>query len=153
MPAAPTVPADRAPHGRSVREVLRLGDRRGLTMLGAVCVLLLLGAVGGIYDGVTGAGLRGAFAVGFVAGCVLVAATVHREDLRAVVFLPPLAYLTLGVLSAIGNRSTGAGSGVAREGLELANAVLLSAPTLVTGTLLGAGVVALRALRARRRRG
>lgn len=143
---------DRAPRERPGRLAgLRLGDHRGLTMLGAVGVLLLLGAVGGVYDGVTGAGLRNAFAVCFVAGCVLVAATVHREDLRAVVFLPPLAYLALGVLSATANPSTGAGSGLAREGLELANAVLLSAPALVAGTLVGAGVVGLRALAARRR--
>ena len=129
---------------------MHVGDRRGLTATGAVALALLLGMLGGAYDVITGPGLRTVFAVCFIAGCVAASATVHREDLRAAVVMPPLVYVALAFVGAAVERSGDPGSFVTRQGIELANALVLGAPVLMTATVLSLVVAAVRALRARR---
>lgn len=125
-----------------------MADRRGLTATGGVAALLLFGLAGGAYDVLTGQGLREVFAVSFVAGCLVAALTVHREDLVAVVVMPPLVYVVLVLLGGAVDGMAGAGSFLTRQVLELVNALILGAPVLMIGT----GVALLVAL-ARRLRG
>lgn len=113
---------------------LSLGDRRGLTATGGVLVALLVGLAGGAVDVLTGRGLREAFAVAFVTGCVLAAIAVHHEDLFATVVMPPLVYAVLALIAVLVDRTAGAGSFVMRQAVELVNAVVLGAPVLMAGT-------------------
>lgn len=130
-----------------LRAALRVGDRRGLTATGAVALGLGLGAAGGLYDVLTGPGLRAVFAVCFVIGSALAAATVHREDLRAAVVMPPLVYVTLAFIGGVVERAGEPGSFITQQGLELANALFVGAPVLLVATLLALLVAAFRALR------
>jgi hypothetical protein len=111
-----------------------VGDRRGLTATGAVVLALALGVAGGAVDVMTGSGLRTVFAVCFVAGCVLAALTVHREDLVAAVVMPPLVYVVLAVLAGLVERSSASGSFLVQQVLELASALVLGAPVLMAAT-------------------
>jgi len=133
--------------GRRWRGLDALADRRGLTALGAVAVALTLGVVGGAWDVATGPGLRQVFAACFVVGCGLAALTVHREDVRAAVVMPPLVYLALAVLGGVVERAGTSGSFVEQQALELANALVLGAPVLISATavalLVGVGRVVL----------
>lgn len=133
-----------------LRDAVHVGDRRGLTATGAVALALLLGMVGGAYDVVTGPGLRTVFAVCFVTGCVAAAATVHREDLRAAVVMPPLVYVALALLGSAAERAGEPGSFVTQQALELVNALVLGAPVLMTATALALLVAVARYLRGRR---
>ena len=123
----------RLPAGASI------GDRRGLTATGAVVVALVLGLAGGAVDVLTGSGLREVFAVGFVTGCVLAALTVHREDLVAVVVMPPLVYAVLVLSGGAVEKTATSGSFLSRQVIELANALILGAPVLMAAT--GAALV------------
>ena len=136
--------------GRPARGAL-LGDRRGLSVTGAVVQVLLLGGAGAAYDVVLGSGLELGFAVGFIAGCALAARLVRREALMAVVVLPPLVYV---VLAVAGNAADGAGAAsgfLSDQALALRDAVVLGAPVLVGGTLAAAVLAGLRALAGRSR--
>lgn len=128
---------------------ISLGDRRGLTATGAVAALLLFGLAGGTYDVLTGQGLREVFAVSFVAGCLVAALTVHREDLVAVVVMPPLVYVVLVLLGGAVDGLAGAGSFLTRQVLELVNALILGAPALMLGTGVALLVAVARWLRGR----
>jgi hypothetical protein len=134
-------------HGHPLPSV---GDRRGLTATGAVALALLLGLAGGAVDVLTGTGLREVFAIGFVSGCLLAALTVHREDLLATVVMPPLVYVVLALVAGAVERTTGTGSVLTQQALELANSLVLGAPVLMAATL-GALVVAVVRWSARRR--
>lgn len=127
-----------------------VGDRRGLTATGAVASALLLGGLGAAVDIVTGPGLREVFAVSFVSGCVLAAATVHREDLVASVVMPPLVYLVLALLAGAVEGAAGSGSFLTQQALELANALVLGAPVLMAATLAALVVAVARWARGRR---
>lgn len=129
---------DAAPngHGRSLPAGAHVGDRRGLTALGAVTVALALGLAGGLYDVVTGPGLRTVFAACFVLGCGLAALTVHREDLRAAVVMPPLAYVVLAFLGGVVERTGASGSFLSRQALEMVDALIVNAPVLISATAL-----------------
>jgi hypothetical protein len=122
-----------------------------LTALGAVLVVFVLGAVGGGYDLASGMGLRTVFAVCFVAGCAFAALTAHREDLRAVVVMPPLVYLALAVGAGLMQHPTG-GSITSQQAIALVNGVVLGAPGLLVGTALAALLAGVRALRSPGRR-
>ena len=126
-----------------------LADRRGLTAAGGVVLSLLVGVAGAAFDVLTGSGLRTGFAIGFVAGCVLTALTVHREDLRAAVVMPPLIYVTLSVVIGALARTQNTGSFVLQQAIELVNAVVLGAPVLLLGTAAAALLAGLRWLGAR----
>jgi hypothetical protein len=123
-----------------------VGDKRGLTALGAVTVALGLGMLGGAVDVVTGSGLRTVFAVCFVVGCGLAALLVHREDLRAAVVMPPLVYVALALLAGAVERAGDPGSFVGRQALELVNALVLGAPVLLTATAVAVVVALARAV-------
>ncbi|MCA1710413.1 MAG: hypothetical protein LC789_01750 [Actinobacteria bacterium] len=146
-PAAGPAEVDRAgaPHGAHVI------DRRGLTAAGAVAVALLLGAAGGLVDVLTGPGLRTVFAICFVAGCALAALVVHREDLLAAVVMPPLVYVVLALLAGAFSEATAAGSLLTRQALELASALVLGAPVLLTATAVALVIALARAISGRRR--
>ncbi len=135
-------PGHPLPAGASV------GDRRGLTATGAVALALALGVIGGAFDVLTGPGLREVFAISFVAGCVLAAVTVHREDLLTAVIMPPLVYVVLVLLGGAVERTASSRSFVVQQAIELVNALLLGAPVL----LLATGLALLVAV-VRRRRG
>lgn len=139
-----------APAARTTpRDLVHVGDRRGLTATGAVALALLLGVAGGAYDVVTGPGLGTVFGVFFVAGCVAAAAAVHREDLGAAVVMPPLVYVALALLAGAVERAGDPGSFVTRQALELAHALVLGAPVLLTATALALLVAGARWLHAR----
>lgn len=130
--------------GHSLHGTPSVGDRRGLTATGAVAVALALGLIGGAIDVFTGPGLREVFAVCFVAGCVLAALTVHREDLFAAVVMPPLVYVVLALLGGAVERTAGPGSFLTQQALELVNALVLGAPVLLTATGASLAVAVVR---------
>jgi hypothetical protein len=113
---------------------VHVADRRGLTALGAVSVALVLGALGGLVDVLTGPGLRTAFAICFVVGCAFAALRVHREDLVAAVVMPPLVYVVLALLAGAFSKTAAAGGWLTRNALELATSLVLGAPVLLTAT-------------------
>ncbi len=126
-------------------------DRRGLTAAGAVLLALVLGAAGATVDLSTGRGLRTAFAVCFIAGCALAALFVHREDLKAVVVMPPLLHAVLaGLTSALG-RTARASSGLKGRALEAVVTLVLGAPILLAATGAVLLIAVVRALAWRRR--
>lgn len=132
-----------APHRPGV------ADRRGLTAAGAVTLALLLGGVGGAVDVATGRGFRAVFAICFVLGCALAALLVHREDLKAAVVMPPLLYVVLALVAGAVGSSGGNNSLVARETLELVQALVIGAPVLFTATGAASVVALVRWLRRR----
>ncbi|HWG93150.1 MAG TPA: DUF6542 domain-containing protein [Mycobacteriales bacterium] len=119
-----------------------LVDRRGLTACGATALALLLGTLGGVVDAVRGGGLGTAFGVCFVLGCGAAALAAHREDLRAAVVMPPLAYVVLALGAGAVDGVRLPGSLPTRSALELVNALALGAPVVISATAL-ALVVAL----------
>ena len=123
---------------RPVREpgglMSALADRRGLTGAGAVVTALVLGAVGGAVDLATGRGLGLWFAVAFVAGCALATLGVHRDQLAVAVVMPPLVYVVLAFAGGAVEGVTASGSLLTRQVVELADAVILGAPVLLTAT-------------------
>lgn len=131
--------APHPPHGSSLTAAASVGDRRGLTATGAVAVALTLGIAGGAIDVLTGPGLREAFAVCFVTGCLLAALLVHREDLVAAVVMPPLVYVVLALIGGAVERTATSGSFLTQQALELVNALVLGAPVLMAAT--GAALV------------
>lgn len=126
-----------------------MGDRRGLTATGAVTVALAFGLIGGAIDVLTGPGLRTAFAVCFILGCGIAAATVHREDLVAAVVMPPLVYVVLALLAGALQETEVAGSFLTRQAVELASALVLDAPVLLAATTLALLIAAVRSRRSR----
>ena len=141
---APPPPSGHSSSGVSV------GDRRGLTATGAVALALLLGLIGGAVDVLTGPGLREVFAVSFVTGSVLAALTVHREDLVAAVVMPPLVYVVLAFIAGVVERTSGGGSFLTQQALQLANALVLGAPVLMIATLAALVVAVVRRVSGRR---
>lgn len=148
-PGADVTIADTAEQHHSAASV---GDRRGLTAVGAVAIALVLGLAGGAYDVLTGSGLRLVFAVAFIAGCALAALLVHSEDLLAAVIMPPLVYLVLAFVGGVVERSGQSGSFLAQQALEMANSLILDAPVLLTATAVALVVAGARAMLGRRRR-
>lgn len=122
----------------------RIADRRGLTAAGAAVVMLLLGAIGGLFDVLTGQGLRTVFAVFFVLGCAVATLAVHREHLRPVIVMPPLVYAALALTASAVEGWSGGGSFLQGQLLELTNAIVLGAPVLVFGFLTTLLIAVLR---------
>ena len=135
--------------GRPAR-ARRWGDRRGLTVLGALVLYLVVGLTAAAFDVRTGSGLRLVFGVAFIVVCALTAALVHREDLRAAVVVPPLAYVVLALIGSARESQASRGSVLSQQALEVLNALVLGAPVLVAGTLAALLVVLVRAVRRRR---
>jgi hypothetical protein len=101
---------------------------------------LVFGLAGGGYDLLNGAGVGTVFAICFVAGCVLAALLVHREDLGAAVVMPPLVYVALALATGA-VEPTGGGSFALRGAVEVLNAIVLGAPVLI-GATAAAGLIA-----------
>jgi hypothetical protein len=97
----------------------------------------------------TGRGLRTVFAVLFVIGCALAALLVHREDLKAVIVMPPLVYCVLALVGAAIGQTQVAGSWIKTQGLELVSALITGAPVLYTATGAALVIALVRARRAR----
>jgi len=126
-------------------------DRRGLTATGAVAVALVLGALGGFIDVMTGPGLRTVFAVCFIAGCAIAALRVHREDLLAAVIMPPLVYVVIAFGAGAFSHTGAAGGWLTRQALELATSLVLGAPVLLGATALSFVIAVVRGVTGRRR--
>ena len=122
------------PQGRTARTSGRIADRRGLTAAGAVVLILLVGLAGGTFDMLTGDGPRVVAAVSFIVGCALATLLVHREDLKAVVVLPPLLFVALLFASGIARLATGSRTKFTHTVLETVSAVVLDAPVLMIAT-------------------
>ncbi|HVE99369.1 MAG TPA: DUF6542 domain-containing protein [Mycobacteriales bacterium] len=133
-----------APHQLHVPAGAHVGDERGLTATGAVAVAVGAGLAGATIDVLTGSGLRTVFAVLFVLGCAIAAYKVHREDLLAAVVIPPLAYVALAFMAALGRASGVGGSFITQQILELFAALVLGAPALLTATGAAGAVAGLR---------
>lgn len=135
----------------------RLGDARGLTALGVVLCAFVLGLTGVVVDVATGTGLRTAFAICFVLGCVTAAAVVHHEDLMAVVVMPPLLFVVLAALASILDRGGGVDSWLTRRVFDVVTTMVTGAPVLLWSVVatLAVSIVrfALYRVSIRRRRG
>jgi cation transporter-like permease len=129
---------------------VHVADKRGLTAVGAVTVALVLGALGGLIDVLTGPGLRTVFAICFIAGCAFAALKVHREDLRATVVMPPLVYVALALVAGAFTQTAAVGGWMTRQALELATSLVLGAPVLLTATGLAFAIAVVRAFLSRR---
>lgn len=113
----------------------------GLPASGAIALALGAGIGGGAVDVLTGSGLRAAFAVSFVLGCLLAAALVRRESLLAAVVTPPLAYVALALAAAALQGDGSSTSWLMKQIFELLTALITGAPVLIAATV-GAVVVA-----------
>jgi hypothetical protein len=123
-----------APPLATRRSPLRLGDRSGLTAFGAVVLVMLLGGLAGAMDLLTGTGLGLIFGIGFVLGCTLAALAVHSEDLRAMAVMPPLLYVALTLAGGAVEPRTATSGFLERQLVELASALVFSAPVLFLAT-------------------
>lgn len=127
---------------------LRLIDRRGLTGLGAVSLVVLFAAIAGAYDGHrAGNGLGLVFGVVFVLGCLAAALVAHTEDMGAIAILPPLAYV-VGALACAAFRPSVLGVPFTSQlRNELLIAMLLGAPALFVAEAVTLVTTGLRGLR------
>ncbi|MDX6221360.1 MAG: hypothetical protein QOD91_414 [Frankiales bacterium] len=128
---------------------LRLADKRGLTGLGAVSLVVLVAAIAGAFDGHrAGNGLGWVFGITFVLCCLAAALLAHTEDMGAVAILPPLAFV-VGALACAAFRPSVAGvSFTAQLRTEVLIAMLIGAPSLFVAeamTLLTTGLRGMRA--------
>ena len=126
-------------------------DSRGLTAVGAVAVALVVGAAGALIDVFRGEGLSTVFAVCFIGGCAWAALKVHREDLVAVVVMPPLVYVAIALLADAFSNTTATGGWVTRQVLELVTSLVLGAPVLLSASALTLAIAVIRGRRARSR--
>ncbi|MCW2499781.1 MAG: hypothetical protein JWN87_1457 [Frankiales bacterium] len=143
-------PLEDAPHHPHLPAGAHVGDRRGLTAAGAVTLVIALGFLGAFIDVNTGRGLRTVFALCFVLGSALAALLVHREDLRAVIVMPPLTYCVLALIGAGIGQTQAAGSWIKTQGLELVSALITGAPVLYAATGAALAIALVRARRGRR---
>jgi hypothetical protein len=129
---------------------LRLGDKRGLTGLGAVSLVVLFAAVAGAIDGHrAGNGLGLVFGVVFVLGCLVAALVAHTEDMGAIAILPPLAFV-VGALACAAFRPSVVGVPFASQMRnEVLIAMLLGAPALFVAEAVTLVTTGLRGLRYR----
>lgn len=117
---------------------------------GAVAVALGAGLAGGLYDVLTGPGLRTAFAVSLVVGCGVGALLVRRRDLRVAVVMPPLVYGAVALVSVAAQGTSASGSWVVRQALALVTALVLEAPALLVATGVALLIALARGLGRRR---
>jgi hypothetical protein len=87
-----------------------------------------------------------------VAGCALAALLVHREDLKAVVVMPPLLHAAIAVLTSALGRTARSSSGLKGHALEAVVTLVLGAPILIAATGVAVLIALARTLVARRRR-
>lgn len=145
-------PPGRGLRGRSgtgVPPSLFTGSRRGLTALGTALVVLVVGGIGAAIDSFVFGSLHYAFAVLFVAACVLVAIRVHTDDLLGVAIMPPLIYALITIGAGYLDPSAGDGSsGLRNKAIDVGTEMILHAPVLLTAFVLVAAIALLRGRRA-----
>ncbi|MCW2605752.1 MAG: hypothetical protein JWO60_445 [Frankiales bacterium] len=117
---------------------------------GAVAVALGAGLAGGLYDVLTGPGLRLAFAISFVVGCAVGALLVRRRDLLVAVVMPPLVYVAVALVAVAVQGTSAPGSWVVRQALDLFTALVLQAPALMAATGVALVIALARGLGRRR---
>jgi hypothetical protein len=147
----PLTPSPRAPRpAQASRPRLRLADRRGLTGLGAVALVLVVAAIAGAIDGQrSGDGLGWIFGVTFVICCVAAALMAHPEDMGAVAILPPLAFLVGAFACAAFRPGVADVSFTHKVVNELLIALLIGAPSLFVAEAFTLVTTGLRGLRHR----
>jgi hypothetical protein len=132
------------------RSSLKLADRRGLTGLGAVSLVLFFAAVSGAIDGHrSGNGLSWVFGITFVLCCVAAALVAHTEDMGAIAILPPLAFLVGALACAAFRPSVSGVSFTAQVRTEVLIAMLIGAPSLFIAEALTLITTGLRGMRAK----
>ena len=126
--------------------------RTGVDLRLAALVAVAVSGVGGLYDLITGQSLRRAFDVCLVIGCALAAVLVRKDRLGSVVFLPPLVYLLVALVSSAPALVEGGGvrAVVVREGIALFSALVLNAPALLAATGITLVIAVARWLAGRR---
>lgn len=131
-----------------------LGDARGLSAAGAVLLGFALGLAGAVVDVSTGTGLRTAFAICFLLGCIGATTLVHHEDLMATVVMPPLLFVVLAAVASVLDKGGGAGSWLTRRVFDVVTTMVTSAPVLfwAFGATLAVAVLRFVAYRASLRR-
>lgn len=122
----------------------------GLSLPGAVVLVLVSGAAGAAADLLLGDGLGLVFAACFVLGSVLAAVAVRVGDVRATAVMPPLLYVVLCAGGAAVTTRHGAGSWPLRLVLETSTSMLAAAPALFAASALAAVTWVVRSRRARR---
>jgi lysylphosphatidylglycerol synthetase-like protein (DUF2156 family) len=126
------------------------GSRRGLTILGAALLVLILGTVGVLADLILSGQVGLMFGIGFVVGCLLAAGRVHQEDLAGVVVMPPLAYAAITlVVGFIHPAAGGSGAGLKNKAIDIGSELVLKAPILIVGVVIVIVIVLNRARRVR----
>lgn len=129
---------------------LRLADRRGLTGLGAVSLVVLMAAIAGAIDGHrSGNGLGLVFGITFVICCVVAALVAHTEDMGAIAILPPLAFVVGAFACAAFRPSVSGVSFTAQVRNEVLIAMLIGAPSLFVAEALTLVTTGLRGMRAK----
>lgn len=116
-------------------------------------LLTLAASLGAAIDLASGQGLRVAFAVLFVGGSFLAAARVHREDLLAVMMMPPLVYAVITIIAAYAQPPGGGiEHGLRQRAIDIGTSLVLTAPVLLVGTALTVFVALRRGRQYARRR-
>ena len=123
------------------RPLAYFSDSRGLTFLGAVILAAVIGTIGGVISARSHGWVGTVFTVCFVAGCVLAAILVHREDLLTVAFMPPLLYVATATAVGIGQAVMTSGSMTKKVELQVAYAMSYGATTMWYATIATAVVV------------
>jgi hypothetical protein len=143
---SPRGPSPSRPHAAS----LKLADRRGLTGLGAVSLVLFFAAVAGAFDGHrSGNGLGWVFGITFVLCCVAAALVGHTEDMGAIAILPPLAFVVGAIACAVFRPSVVGVSFTSQLRNEVLIAMLIGAPSLFVAEALTLVTTGLRGARAK----
>lgn len=124
-----------------------------MTAAGGAVLLTLAAGLGAMIDLASGTGLRVAFAVLFVGGSFLVATRVHREDLLAVMVMPPLVYAAITVIAAYAQPPGGGiEHGLRQRAIDIGTSLVLTTPVLLVGTALAVFVALSRGRQYARRR-
>lgn len=89
------------PDDGRARHTSDLSGRQGLPGYLAAAVIVVSAAFGGLIDVSTGSGLRTAYGLLFVAGCVVAAAVVRMKDKLWAVFAPSLVFTAFAVIGAV----------------------------------------------------
>jgi hypothetical protein len=150
VPGAPRRAGDDAVRARLAAAVpvgrprRRVGDRRGLTIAGAVVLVALVGVPALAVDLLLGAGPGVLFGLAFAGSCALAALTVQPEDLRAVVVMPPLLHLAFALLAGLLDGGAAPGGWAQRQAAQLASALVYQAPVLWAATVAAAAVASWR---------
>lgn len=120
---------------------------QGLSGIIAVAVIVVGAIVGALFDISTGSGLRTAYGLGFVAGCVVAAMLVRLKDKLWTIFAPSLVFTSIAVVGAVKSaRDLGRGTVSIDTVNEVLNRLVYAdkAPYLLAGFSLSLAVILVR---------